>query len=125
HGAPRDFKTTDSGCFELRVVIDFDAVDPFQDQHAARDIAFDDSGNDDARSVLEDLAKSCGIGRFADVVDLFEDGAFELAIKRREVDELTRIHEARNDPDDEPDRAQVHVDQAVNLRSLDFDCHDL
>ena len=109
----------------MGIVVDLDAIHPFEHQHAPRRVAVDHPRDDNAGSIGEDFGKPARVGRFLDVVDLFEDCPPEFAIKRPQVDEFVGVDEARYDPDDEPDRAQVHVDQLVDVRSLNFDGHVL
>ncbi len=90
----RDFEPTDAGRLQLGVVVDLDAIHPFQHQDAPRGVAVDDARDQNAGSVGKDRGEPARVGCLLDIVDLFEDRPPEFAIKRSQVDEFVGVDKA-------------------------------
>ena len=117
-----NFKTVDAFFFEGSIVVDFDAIDPFQYEHAARRVIIIDARNVDGRVVLEHFFEAFSVGCLCNIIDLFVNGALKFAVDAHEVDELTGINQAIDDPDDEFDGTQIAVHELFDIGALHFDC---
>src|SRR6266851_4999265 len=60
-------------------------------------------------------------GHLSHVVYLFINRAFKLVVDPHEIDKAVHVYESRDDPDNELEGAQVHTNELLNIRALDFD----
>src|SRR5260221_1916534 len=116
-------QAVDACCIESRIIIDLDAIDPLEHQHALGYIQIINTRNVDHGVIFEHLLKAFGISSLLNVVDLFIDRPFKLVVDTHEINKLVRIYEACNDPENELEATQIHLHEPVTIGPLDFDGH--
>src|SRR5215472_476414 len=120
YGAFGHLETIDASGFQLRVVVDLDAIHPLQRQDTPGCVVVVDPGNVYGGIILEHFLEAPCIGSLGDIVYFFKDGAPELTIESHQVDKFADIDEAINYPDDKTDGAQIHAHELIDIGALHF-----
>src|SRR5437868_1318161 len=80
-----NLQAVDPCCIESRIIIDLDAIDPLQHQHALGYILVIETWNRDHGVIFEHLLKAFGISSLSNVVYLFIDCPFKLVVDTHEI----------------------------------------
>src|SRR5437879_2287469 len=108
-------QTVDSRCIKSGITIDFDAINPLQNEYTLRDIFVIDTRNVYHGIIFEHLFEMVGVLCLAHVVYFFIHRSFELVVATHEIKELVLVDEAGDDPDDKLEGEQVHTYEPVTM----------
>src|SRR5947209_8124109 len=114
-------KAVNSLCLEPGIVVDFDAINPLEDQETTRGIFLIDPWNGDAWVMFEHLLEAFAVRGFRHVVDLFIHGTFKFTIDAFQINEVAGVNKARNHPDHELERAEINTHKLIDVWPLHFD----
>src|SRR5215467_742921 len=111
HGASGHFHSIDSCRIESRIIIDLDAIDPLEDQHAPCDVFVIDTRNVNQGIIFEHLFEAFSVSCLSHVVYFFIDRALKLVVDTHEINYVVHVYESCDDPENELEGAQVQANE--------------